>query len=33
VLAGVVAVVVEMKTTEREWRPWNKGSSCAEIYR
>jgi hypothetical protein len=24
--------IVEMDTVEREWRPWNEGSFCAEIH-
>jgi hypothetical protein len=29
VLAAVVIATAEMKTTEREWRPWTEKSSCA----
>jgi hypothetical protein len=27
-----VATTAEMKIAERDMRPWNEGSSCAEIH-
>ena len=31
-LAAVMVVVAEVKTVERNLRPWNEESSCVEIH-
>ena len=31
-LATVVAATAGMKTIEKEWHTWNKGTSCAKFH-